>query len=244
MANLDDMQRKIEGLLRKAERAGSPQEAEAFSMKAEALMLKYSIDHMMLGGKEAKSEEPIIRIVEIKGIYAKCSTQGLAGVVNALGQCAYWINGNAAKSHNGKVCGFESDVDQAIMLWNSLALQAANAMQHWAAERADLAGMSAFDKFKERRTFLDGFWYRAATRVQAAFAEVLEEAEVEYNGGAALALVDRKEKVNAMTPKNMRVQKDRTKMGSWGALEAGQKAAERADLGQNRVSENRKKLAQ
>lgn len=243
MANLDDMQRKIEGLLRKAERAGSPEEADAFSKKAEALMLKYSIDHMMLG-KDAKTDEPIIRVVEIKGIYALCSTQGLNGIVIALGQCSYWITGKAAKSHEGKVCGFESDVDQAIMLWNSLAIQATNAMQHWAAERADLSGMSAFEKFQERRTFLQGFWARAARRVEAAFRATLEEAEVEYNGGAAIALVDRKAKVDAIVPKNMRTQKDRTKMGSWGALEAGQKAAERADLGQKRVSENRKKLAQ
>ena len=241
MANLDDMQRKIEGLLRKAERAGSPQEAEAFSQKAEALMLKYSIDRMMLGDKE-KTDEPIIRVVEIKGIYALTSTQGLNGIVMALGQCAYWITGKAAKSHQGKVCGFESDVDQAIMLWNSLALQATNAMQHWAAERADMSGMTPFEKFQERRTFLQGFWARAARRVQEAFKATLEEAEVEYNGGATLALVDRKEKVNTMVPQNMKTQKDRTKMGSWGAVEAGQKAAERADLGQTRVGENRKKL--
>lgn len=241
MANLDDMQRKIEGLLRKAERAGSPEEAEAFSAKAEALMLKYSIDHMMLGNKEERSDDPIIRVVEIKGIYALCSTQGLHGIVKALGTCEYWITGKAAKSHNGMVCGFESDVDQAIMLWNSLALQAANAMQHWAANR-DLSGMSAFEKFQERRTFLQGFWMRAARRVREAFEEVLNEAEVEYHGGAALALVDRKEKVKALMPQGMRSQKDRTKMGSYGALVAGQDAAERADLGQKRVTENRRKL--
>lgn len=242
------MQRKIAGLLAKAERAGSPEEAETFAAKAEQLMVKYAIDAAMFAGS-ADADEIVKRYVDIGGIYALCSTQGLNLLSKALGTTEYWITGKASKAHTGVIVGYEGDVDALIMLWNSLSLQATTAMQRWAAGR-DLSHLSAFEKFNERRTFLQGFWMRAGSRAATAFAAAVKEADAEhagsdtgYSGGAALALVNRADQVKAQLPKDLRTQKSRTKSGSWEASAAGAAAADNADLGQKRV-QNRKTLAQ
>lgn len=240
--NLESIQRKIAGLLAKAERAGSPEEAEAFAAKAEQMMVKYAIDAAMLGATTA-ADKVIVRSVEIKGTYSLAATMGLNGISEALGSCRYWISGKAAQSHTGHLAGFSTDVDMTIMLWNSLSIQAATAMAQWAKNGGIDKGMTAFEKFNERRTFLSGFWVRASSRAAAAFKAAVADAEVEYSGGAALALVDRASQVDAVVPQGMRTQKSRTKSGSYGAAMAGAAAAERADLGQKRMAGNRSAIA-
>ena len=239
--NLEAMQRKIAGLLRKAEGASTTAEAGAFASKAEQLMVKYSIDAAMLATEE--KEAIITRHVDIKGIYALPTTIGLNGLAKALGTTQYWIMGRQSKSHTGVICGFQGDVDTLVMLWSSLTLQATTAMQQWAAQNDRLKEMTPFEKFNERRTFLMGFWVRASKRAEDAFKVAVKEADAEYSGGAALALVDRAAQVKAHMPANMKTQKSRTKTGSWDASKAGAAAADKADLGQKRMA-NRKSLPQ
>ena len=240
--NLESIQRKIAGLLAKAERAGSPEEAEAFAAKAEQMMVKYAIDAAMLGATTS-SDTVIVRAVDIKGTYALQATGGLNGLSQSLGTTRYWISGKASGTHTGHLAGFTTDVDMVIMLWNSLSIQAATAMASWAKDGGIQKSMTAFEKFNERRTFLTGFWGRACARAASAHATAVKEAEVEYSGGAALALVDRASQVEAVVPQGMRTQKSRTKSGSMNAAMAGAAAAERADLGQKRMAGNRSAIS-
>jgi hypothetical protein len=67
----DKMLDKVRKLLAKAERAGTEHEAEAFTAKAQELILRYAIDEAMLQRKgEKQSEQIVARTVYVEG-YAK-----------------------------------------------------------------------------------------------------------------------------------------------------------------------------
>jgi len=123
----DKMLDKVRKLLAKAEKAGSEHEAEAFTAKANELMLKYMIDEAMLQQKGEKSDEKIIaKRVTVEG-YAKAKLTLMHSVAQGMGlkSVEYTMTRRGWSTGAGEVMGWESDVAAFDVLFASLQMQAA-----------------------------------------------------------------------------------------------------------------------
>jgi hypothetical protein len=122
----DKMLDKVRKLLAKAERAGTEQEAEAFTAKAQELILRYAIDEAMLQRKGEKQNEKIVaRTVHVEG-YAKAKLLLLRAVARGVGcDAAFYSNDRGGWSKGrAEVIGWESDMAAFDVLFASLQMQA------------------------------------------------------------------------------------------------------------------------
>lgn len=216
-----DVLRRVRALLAQAEDpACTPEEAAAFSAKAEALVAKHAVDEALLEAREHRGR-PTTRRVEFPAPYAKPKGQLLAGIAGAYG-CR--VISRAGEGYT--LIGYRSDIDAVEMLFTSLLVQGAHG-----CTRGD-------------RSFRSAYWYGFAGRVAQRVREQRERtvAEAEPGGrasgpGAAVVLADRSDEVDRYT----REQFPRTRQGSPGrvgsrdGLLAGDASGRRADLGEGRL---------
>lgn len=120
MADRDDILRKIEGLLRKAESTEFEAEASTFFTKAQELMRSYAIAEMELFASDPSKRESIItRAVPLK----QSQTGGkwlqiLITEIGRLNRCEVWVDGK-----NAYVVGYPSDVHFTEILYASIRIQ-------------------------------------------------------------------------------------------------------------------------
>jgi hypothetical protein len=132
--NQEKMLEKVRKLLALAEdRAATPAEAEAFSAKAEQLMIDYAIDNAMLAESDpVKADKIIHRSMRLVQPHLKVK----AGMLYEIGKClsvgvAYEITDR--NDGQGIYCvmgliGYEVDVEWVEVLFTSLELQRINAL--------------------------------------------------------------------------------------------------------------------
>lgn len=188
----------IAQLLAKAE-STTPEEAEALTEHAERLMIKYGIEQAVIDAKRTggslKAEKIVTETLHFTGVYrGEMINLGFA-VTSALGSLRALRNGNgAAKVVTLWVIGFESDVAQAKQLIDSLAIQAAIAMNAWwKINKSDFSYYTGSEKSKARRAFINGFSRGAAKRITDSRATIIAEAGT----GTEMVLVGRDQKVQA-----------------------------------------------
>jgi hypothetical protein len=122
----DKMLDRVRKLLAKAEKAGTEHEAEAFTAKAQELILKYAIDEAMLQKKGEKQDERIVaRTYTVNG-YAKAKLHLLRAVARGVGcDAAFYSNDRGGWSTGrAEVIGWESDMAAFDVLFASLQMQA------------------------------------------------------------------------------------------------------------------------
>lgn len=199
-----DYEGKIANLLNKAEdEAATPEEAEAATAMAERLMVKYSITRAQAASRMAQKEdlEEIVSVeIRFKGEYRDSYVAMGNCVVNALGDLRCYTHGGDANSFRrvGKplfIVGFQSDVDQAKTLIESLQLQSATAMGTWWKVNKVMYSTQS-QKLRARREFVSSFGYGAGERIRKARASAMDEAEREAPG-TALAVRNRSDQVDA-----------------------------------------------
>lgn len=165
----DKMLDRVRKLLAKAEKAGSEHEAEAFTAKAQELILKYAIDEAMLQQSGEKPGERIIaHTVTVKG-YARAKLSLMHRVARGLGmRSVQYSNDRAGWSEGkGQVVGWESDVAAFEVLFASLQMQAtteakrefARLKNNWPALRA------ARDEWVGLASIHDTEWWREHSEV-------------------------------------------------------------------------------
>ena len=230
---------RVRKLLAKAEHpATPPEEAQAFSAKASALMARYAIDHAMVEAETGVAAEPAVRQLTVEAPYALPRSVLLDRV--ARSHRVRLVIGPDAPG-GGRLCtlvGFAVDLDAVELLFTSLLLQASTAMLH--VSRAT-SRPKAF-----RRAFLLGYAETIGGRLAAAEAETKVEAE-SARPGAALVLADRSHQVDALLEREFpRLRSLRMTTSSGGGLAAGRDAGARADLstgGRNVGAINNRQLA-
>lgn len=126
---------RVRKLIDKADdRSVTREEAEAFRLKADELMLRYAIEQAELERVKGKpTEEPISRSVQVAsgGIVIRNHLADLMFSVSRHNRCRSVSHGyNAPNEHpvHMTVVGFEADVEFAEMLFTSLRLEVANRM--------------------------------------------------------------------------------------------------------------------
>ncbi|MET9020374.1 DUF2786 domain-containing protein [Actinopolymorpha sp. NPDC004070] len=231
---------RIRALLAKAESTEFPEEAEALSSKAQALMTKFSLDQAMLAANSAKSSAGACRAA---GAHASVRRVWLrAPYLNAKALLASVVaKANRAQAvsdtHTGHVTivGAEADLSLVELLVTSLLLQADRAMLA-ASPSAGAGGHS------RTRSWRQSFLVSYATRIGQRLTEASEASMAEYDAGhpgtsARLlpALTAREHAVQKLVAELFpRIRKSAVSTSNPAGWEAGKRAADLADLGARR----------
>jgi hypothetical protein len=157
---------RVRALLAKAESTNFPDEAEAFTAKAQELIARHAIDQALLGG-DAGPGDTIGRRFLVDDPYGRAKSMLVDAIARANACSAVWSD------HFGfcTVFGAPRDLDVVEILYASLLTQATAAMT--AAGRND-RGRSRVRSF--RQAFLVSFASRIGQRLQQATATAVDEA--------------------------------------------------------------------
>lgn len=230
---------KIAKLLAKAERAGTPEEAETFFAKAQELMTKWSVDEAMLRAAGKSSDELTRERMYMKRSgYLKGMQRLASEVAEANGCKILWYGPQFKEGAGVEFVGFASDIEKSKMMYASLLIQCGRERTRSLPPeyRGDANATNTF-----RKSFLFGYAVRIGERLRDQ-RRMTEAAEVKADstGTMALALVDRTEEVDAFFD-NVPKSKGRSSRRKYdpAGLSAGRSAANRADLGNARMGSTR-----
>ena len=161
-ADLDQrMLDRVRALLAKAESTDFPEEADAFTAKAQELMARHRIDHALLVATTGERDQPIFRRVSIDNPYEAPKTLLLQVVARANSCRAVWMKRFGFTT----VVGFPTDLDSTELLFTSLLVQATRAMTQAKPSR-DMYGRNTTRSF--RQSFLTAYASRIGERLSAA----------------------------------------------------------------------------
>ncbi len=243
---------RVRKLLAKAERAGTPEEAQTYTEKAVELMARHGIDMALLAAAQPGSDEVGATRVAVAEPYSAGKARLLGWTAAALG-CRAVLHEVAGARGGGRrrvaavtVFGFASDRERVEVLFTSLLLQATAALLQCRPEHAG-ESVAAY-----RRSWLHGFAVQVhrrlvdAERRAAAAAEAAEAAEAGAEGEAAatagarvagaqraaLVLAGRRERVDrAFAEEFPALHRGRRPSLAGSGFGAGAAAGDRADLG-------------
>lgn len=227
--------KKIEGLLRKAERTDNAQEAETFYAKAQELMAKWAIDEAML-----RSESPGRVNVIQKDIILNKSGIWRSNLV---------LISQLARPNNVKIIyvepygtgskpivhliGFEEDIANVEMLYMSMLVQNQRARRTLMPPE-----IKANSKRKApwMRSFIEGFAVRIGERLTEMKRMAEKDAAVTYGESSLLPVLASKEQavldeMKKRFPHTGPAKRSR-RATDWGGMDAGRRAADSADIGQ------------
>jgi Protein of unknown function (DUF2786) len=159
---------RVRALLAMAESTSFPEEAEAFTAKAQQLITRHAVDRTLLAGTEP---EPWVvgRRVLIDDPYANAKSMLLSEIAGANRSRAVWSSDLGFST----VFGVATDLDAVEILFASLLTQAAAAMTARSA-----AGGRRVRSF--RQSFLLAFGMRIGERLRAAVDDAVDEAVVDH----------------------------------------------------------------
>lgn len=230
---------RIRKLLAKAERAGTPDEAETYTAKACELMARHGVDEAVLAaspGTGPPAADPVGGVrIDIDDPYSGGKARLLGWTASAL-RCR-WVMHDARSGRVAAVTvfGFASDRERVELLYTSLLLQAA---RHLAEVRPPdpHESVAAY-----RRSWLYGFAARVYERLRTAEeAAVRESAPAAGGHSAELVLADRGDRVErAYAEAFPDLRRARRPQVSGTGYRHGATAADGADLGGTRLDGRR-----
>jgi hypothetical protein len=226
---------RVRKLLAKAERAGTPEEAETYNAKAVELMARHGIDEALLAADDPRRDEIGVLRIGMEDPYSAGKARLLGWTAAAL-RCRWVMHG----ARGGKVAavtvfGFASDRERVELLYTSLLLQATGQLVRLRPPWPD-ESVAAY-----RRSWLQGF----AAQVHQRLLEAEERAAAEAcaragdrgrAAGTALVLVDRGAQVDrAYSEAFPHLSRARRPSLSGSGFAEGAQAGRRADLGGRRL---------
>jgi hypothetical protein len=151
---------RVRALLAKAESTTFPEEAEAYSAKAQELMMRHSIDYVHLVARGGARDEPALRRIAVDNPYEAPKTLLLQAVAGANRCRCVWMK----EFGFATVMGFPTDLDSVDLLFTSLLVQAVRAMTALPTSTASF-----------RRAFLTAYAVRIGQRLDQAAQEVIDD---------------------------------------------------------------------
>lgn len=235
---------KIQKLLAKAERAGTPEESDTFFAKAQELMSKWSIDAAMLASTRKEKAKVVHKqlVINKSGLW-KSNLTLLTCIARPNDvQTVITQPRRSGEKPVAHLIGFESDVENVEMLYASMLVQNARMRKQMIPPYLK----TQTEKVPWIRSFIEGFGVRIGQRLQEAkdLAETTYGQET-YGNSMALVLVSKKQQV-AEEMKNLFPHLGKMRGGKrkvdLDGMYAGRSAADRADIGNKRVANSRKAL--
>jgi hypothetical protein len=227
---------RVRKLLAKAERAGTPEEAETYNAKAVELMARHGIDEALLAADDPRRDEIGMLRLAMADPYSAGKARLLGWIAAAL-RCRWVMHGARGRTVAAvTVFGFASDRERVELLYTSLLVQATGQLVRlrppWEGE-----SVAAY-----RRSWLQGF----AAQVHQRLLEAEERAAAEATAQAgdhrgpvastALVLVDRGAQVDrAYAEAFPHLARARRPSLSGSGFAEGAEAGRRADLGARRI---------
>jgi hypothetical protein len=173
---------RIRALLAKAESTDFPEEADAFTAKAQELMARHRIDHACLVATTGKRDQPVTRRVTIDNPYEAPKTLLLQVVAEANSCRAVWMKRFGFTT----IVGFPTDLDSTELLFTSLLVQATRAITQ-AKPSTDGYGRNTIRSF--RQSFLTAYASRIGERLSAATEGVDREMTASADGAQLLPVL-------------------------------------------------------
>jgi hypothetical protein len=180
---------RVRALLAKAESTSFPEEAEAYTAKAQELMARYSIDQALLvagAGAPSRLEPAGVRL-GVDNPYEQPKALLLDCVAQANRCRAIWHKELGFSS----VVGFPTDLEAVELLYTSLLVQATAAMLHEGSRR-DRVGRSRTRSF--RQSFLTAYASRIGERLRTATDDATQQAASETGRGDLLPVLAARER--------------------------------------------------
>ncbi|GFJ92315.1 DUF2786 domain-containing protein [Phytohabitans rumicis] len=185
---------RVRALLAKAESTSFPEEAEAFTAKAQELMARHSIDYALLS--ESRRDEPLGRRLGVDNPYEAPKALLLDAVASANRCRSVWTQMYGFAT----VLGFPPDLDAVELLYTSLLVQATAAMTYQGS-RTDAAGRSRTRSF--RQAFLTAYAHRIRQRLADATGAAVAEASSGPGRGELVPLLTAREDAVDKATKSM-----------------------------------------
>lgn len=241
MTTTMDYEAKIRALLAQAEGTDNEHEAEAYSAKAEQLMLRWGIDVANLARDPKRpAEEIVTEWIHLKGWFAPAHLYFAALVADGLGNLrTYRMRWYKHTADSIALVGFESDVRRAQMLIASLQLQAQTALRAWWKDAPERWWMTRMQAVHAKRQFLISFATVVKNRLTAQRTKLVAEAGT----STELAVRDRKSLVDQFLDESLTLRQHRGRIqGSWYGADEGARAGSQAQLGDPSVGGGRSAL--
>lgn len=243
------MMEKVRSLLALAENAGTEAEAERARERAEALMMKFSIDEAMLGDKGEVKEEIDKREIKLDAPYAKEKSL-LLGTVAHYNSVRVIVHTRGRGYGRGAFCtiiGFPSDMERVEVLFTSLLLQASrDVMKQEPPQRYSWDGSPRRreDTATYRSSWMLGFNTGVSERMERIRRHTQQQVDAENTGGRGTELVlrDRKTQVDDAVTELYPKLKNMSVSSSGSGRSRGYEAGQKADLGQTRFAGSRTQL--
>jgi hypothetical protein len=162
---------RVRALLAKAESTDYPDEAEAYTAKAQELMARHSIDQALLAAEAVAGgrAEPVGVRFGVDAPYEQPKALLLDSVARTNRCRAIWHKDLGFAS----VVGFPADLEAVELLYTSLLVQATAAMLHEGTRR-DYSGRSRTRSF--RQSFLTSYAMRIGERLRTATDQAARDA--------------------------------------------------------------------
>lgn len=217
---------KVRALLAKAESTTFPEEAEAFTAKAQELMARYAFDEAMVdaAGGRASGAAPFGQRVEVPNPYASAKFFLLSAIGTANRCKSVWCR----DAGSATVFGYPADLTAVEILYTSLLVQATATMVG-SGSQIDGWGRSRTRSF--RHSFLLAYARRIGERLREAAAATEQAAVQDYGDRLLPVLLDRAAAVEqACADAFPEVKTMSVSAGNHAGWAAGREAADRASL--------------
>jgi len=176
---------KVRSLLAKAESTTFPEEAEALTAKAQALVERHAIDRALLAEAAGAAGGPEGRTVVVEAPYARPKFQLLSELARA-NRCRAVLD---TRSGVATVVGYPEDQEAVELLYTSLLVQATRAMLQ--------RGTDARTRSRAyRQAFLLAYAARIGQRLRDAAAAAVAEADRDHGGSLLPVLQAREDAVD------------------------------------------------
>lgn len=216
---------RVRALLAKAESTDFPEEADAFTAKAQELMARHRIDHALLAATTGEREKPVTRRVGIDNPYEAPKSLLLQVVAEANRCRAVWMKRFGFTT----IVGFPADLDSTELLFTSLLVQATRAMTQ-AKPSVDQYGRNTTRSF--RQSFLTAYASRIGERLDAATEGVDREARESSAAGQLLPVLAARDDAvrDAFEQQFPELTQHATTINNRAGWASGRAAADRASL--------------
>jgi hypothetical protein len=208
MAEKMTLEERIQHFLTLAQDDGAtPSERDLAAAQAERLMIKHAISPEQIDAATIREEKIVKQELFFRSPFRKVEANGMMSIANALNLRTFYISytrgtysqENGHWVHNAKPAlgvtfiGYESDVEMAVRMANSVFVQSTVALKQWWKTTGRHGLMTYENPSVVKRSFVQGFFQGASRRIR----DERKVAISEIPDSGALVLVDRRNKVDA-----------------------------------------------
>jgi len=232
-SKLQDVIRKVEALLTRANNTDYPEEAKSCQQKAQELMTKYQVDEVNLFGTQ-KSDVIISKRVEVPSPYYIDKIM-LLGSIARENFCRVLRGKNYAV-----IYGYESDIELSLTMYRFLLTDMIRQMMFELDKLRMTVDHHTINTTSWKKSFLAGYAQTIGKRLKEAKQEQADAvAKATGDNKFSLVLVSKEEAILDYWQSVSKVSAATRTLTSASGYSAGKASGSRADLGQTRISYTR-----